>query len=108
LGERIAAIQEVCGLKRPQKASHILRATFVSTAHAKGIDRERYKDYIGHASTKESGRTQMTDDYITNLISLIRKEDRHIIDFIPTREEVQRLVTEFEPTTSPARGAGAQ
>ena len=108
LGDRIATIQEVCGLKRPQRASHILRATYISTAHAKGIDRERYKRYVGHASAEKKGRREVTDDYITDLLDLIQPGDRRIMDFIPTPEEVAERVNAFEPTARPSRGAGAQ
>ena len=107
MGERVGIIQEVAGLKRPNKASHILRATYVSAANAKGANRERLKTYIGHASTDGKGRTEIIDTYIKTLVDLIQPEDRRIMDFIPTPEEVQRMVSEFEPTIWPSRGAGA-
>jgi integrase len=96
LGERIAAIQEIAGLKRPQKAAHILRSTYISAAHAVGIPRERLKHYIGHAPEARGG-WDVTDGYVHLISSLIKEEDRHVMDHLPGPQEVESGVRSFAP-----------
>ena len=100
LGDRIAAIQEIAGLKRRQKAAHILRATFISSAHACGIPRDRLKHYVGHAPSDGRGGWDVTDGYVHLISGLIRDEDRHVMDHLPTPEDVVRRVGGFVPASS--------
>ena len=107
LGEKVATIQDVAGLKRPRKATHILRATFITMGDHQGIPRDRLKRYIGHAGKDgESGR-EVTDDYVSQIRSMVEPEDRRIMDCLPSPERVAELVEDFEPTVWPRRGAGA-
>ena len=107
LGERVGRIQEVAGLKRPQRSAHILRATFISSAHARGIPSERLKHYVGHAQPGKGSSWDMTDDYIHFIAGLAQEEDRHVMDHIPHPEEVARKVSAFRPTRPFSSGAGA-
>ena len=107
LGERIRRIQEVAGLKRPQVSSHILRATFISSAHAQGIGRERLKHYIGHAAAEGEGSWDVTDHYIHFIAGLVQDQDRRIMDHIPCPQEVVRALPGFKPSHPVSAGAGA-
>jgi integrase len=99
LGDRVAAIQEVAGLKRPQKAAHILRSTYISSAHARGIPRDRLKHYVGHAPSDGRGGWDVTDGYVHLISGLIQDEDRHVMDHLPTPEELERGVEGFAPSS---------
>lgn len=96
LGERIATIQEIAGLKRPRKAAHILRSTYISAANAVGIPRDRLKHYIGHAPEARGG-WDVTDGYVHLISSLIKEEDRHVMDHLPGPQEVESGVRSFAP-----------
>jgi len=113
LGERVAKVQVVAGLKREQRAAHIFRATFITQVgnakHPKSNRRlvpdERLAEYVGHAI---GPKLTVRPEYIQQLVSTMTLAHARALDWFPTPEEVLAELASFVPTAPAKRGAGAK
>ncbi|TVP47282.1 MAG: site-specific integrase [Gemmatimonadales bacterium] len=116
LGERVAKVQVLAGLKREQKAAHIFRASFISHVRTavhpeKGhllIPEARLAEYVGHATLAAGSRTDVRREYVQQLVSAMEPEHAWALDWLPTPEEVFAEVENFVPAVPVKKGAGAK
>lgn len=100
--ERVSRVQTMAGLKRDQKATNIMRSTWVSNAIRHKLEDRKLKLYVGHGL---KGR-DVSDVYM-NVEAAVEDADYRIMDHVPSPDEVSELVKSYTPVVPPPRGAGA-
>jgi hypothetical protein len=80
---RMAAVQQIAGLKLPRKRTHIYRASHASHAIMRGIPPHEVKLLLGHSGTFGGA----TDAYIEVIREMTRPEHRTYLS-IPSPEEL--------------------
>lgn len=88
---RMDRVQVAAGLKVPQKATHILRATHVTWLLAAGIEAATVKQYAGHSHARGGA----TDAYVDRRPPFFPPEHRECI-MLPTPEEIRELALSLE------------
>jgi len=116
LGEKVAKVQTLAGLKRAQKAAHIFRSTFIShvrtAVHPEKnyllVPEARLAEYVGHATLTVGAKPSVRREYIQQLASAMEPEHARALDWLPTPEQVFSEVESFVPSVPVRKGAGGK
>lgn len=93
ISSRIAKALELAGVKKRQKATHPLRATFASQAEASELVSDNVlRRYLGHHRVYGGS----TDKYVKQLVKMMKSEHRDVIE-LPTPDQVRAMLDSFEP-----------
>lgn len=94
---RLGIILRLAGLKIPQKATHIFRATHITHGESRSdlVTHERLQQYVGHADAFGG----VTDSYVDKRPPFMPDSHRQYIK-LPTPEEVRAVVPTFKPAMS--------